>query len=548
MLFRFSRLAMPLAVRWVSLGLASAGLAGCGTTQAPQVDQPQAALSRPEPATPPVSATPLSVESAAVAARFPDPEVSYRTPAFQESRTTFTTQAELQALMKKIASADGKDTPSAATLLTIGKSQSGVPIDALVFTRHPNAKPATLLRGSRPTVLLIGQQHGDEPASAEALLVLAQELVAGGSQHSLLERINVIVVPRANPDGAALQQSMTANGIDINRDHLLLRTPEARALAKLMQDFQPAVVLDSHEYAVQPLFVEKFGAAQRFDALMQYATTMNEPEFVTKAAEEWFRRPMFAGLKPLGLTADWHHATSNALDDKKVSMGGVQPDVARNVIGLRNAVSLMVETRGVGLGTQHLKRRVQTQLSLMSTTLRSAADRAPDLMKLRQYVDNSVRAQACQGKMVVEASLSPSEYTLQMIDPATGADKAVVVNWDSALVLADTKTRPRPCGYWLAADQADAVSRLRALGVKVERFSDAAPVQADAAPKGKAAKGFDAPVDSYYVPLSQPLGNLVVAALESKAAHGYLANGVVTAPDRIARVTTWPKGKRTPVP
>ena len=142
-------------------------------------------------------------------------------------------------------------------------------------------------------MLLVAQQHGDEPAGAEALLVIARSL-ADGPLQALLDRINVIVLPRANPDGAMSAQRETANGIDANRDHLLLRSPEAQAQARLIRMYQPTVVVDAHEYTVVGRYLAKFGAVQRFDALVQYAMTANLPEFITKAAEEWFRQPMVA--------------------------------------------------------------------------------------------------------------------------------------------------------------------------------------------------------------------------------------------------------------
>jgi len=55
-------------------------------------------------------------------------------------------------------------------------------------------------------------------------MVVAREL-AQGLLEPLLARIHVIVVPRANPDGAALGQPGTAQGTDLERDHLSLDHP-----------------------------------------------------------------------------------------------------------------------------------------------------------------------------------------------------------------------------------------------------------------------------------------------------------------------------------
>lgn len=512
---------------------------------------------------------------AAVAARFPEPPVTLRTPAFDPGRTGFTSNDELRQLLRSLVrdgAAAGANTAQ-VRLLGLGSSQAGVPIEALVFTRAPDASAAALRSGTRPTVLLVGQQHGDEPAGSEALLALAQEL-AQGRLAAVLDRINVVVLPRANPDGAQDGKRVSASGIDINRDHLLLKTPEAQAQAQLVREFRPAVVIDAHEYTVVGRYLQKFGTVQRFDALVQYATTANLPAFVTRAAEEWFRRPMLAALKAQGLSAEWYYTTSSDLADKKVSMGGTQPDTGRNVNGLTNAVSILIETRGVGIGRLHLKRRVQTHLVAMGSVLNSAAERAADLAKLRQFVDSEISALACQGEVVVEAAPTPSEYALTMLDPATGADKVVNVVWDSALQLHHVKVRARPCGYWLAAGQVDAVQRLRGLGVVVQRVDDKGVVRGELYRELSREAGvrqdvrgalfdaggvlrvqvetlpalLDVVPGSWYVPLDQPLANLVVAALEPDTQNSYLANHIVTDLAALARVLARPEFRLSVVP
>jgi hypothetical protein len=539
------------------------------------VPQPLPAGTPPAPGGTPDPSTTQAVPplpapySAAVAARFPDPAVDYATPAWADARSGFTTNAELQALLRSlVATGEAAGLPS-VTLLTPGTSQKGVPIQALLFSRVGDAAQ----RATRPTVLLVGQQHGDEPAGAEALLVIAQELARGPLQ-SLLDRINVIVLPRANPDGAQDGRRVTANGIDANRDHLLLKTPEAQAQAQLVREHQPAVVVDAHEYTVVGRYLEKFGAVQRFDALVQYAMTANLPPFMSKASEEWFREPLLADLKAQGLTSEWYYTTSTDLQDKKVSMGGTQPDTGRNVNGLKNAVSILIETRGVGIGRLHLKRRVHTHVTAMRSVLRSTHARAADLLKLRQFVDGDVALQACRGEVVVEAAPTPSEYTLTMLDPTTGADKPVTVAWDSALELRTLKARPRPCGYWLAADQQDAVARLRSLGVQVRRITEAGVARGETYTETGRDEGarqdvrgtvadaaavlrlqvqtvpalIDVPAGSYYVPLEQPLANLVVAALEPDTQNSYIAHRIVTDLAAQVRVLARPELKSVPMP
>jgi hypothetical protein len=421
--------------------------------------------------------------------------------------------------------------------------------------------------------MLVGQQHGDEPAGSEALLVIAQEL-AHGRLEPLLERINVVMIPRANPDGAQDRNRVTASGIDMNRDHLLLKTPEAQAQAQLAREYRPAVIVDSHEYSVVGRYLQKFDAVQKFDALVQYAMTANEPPFITKAAEEWFRQPLLASFKAEGLSTEWYYTTSTDLADKKVSMGGVQPDTGRNVNGLKNAVSFLIETRGVGIGRLHLKRRVFTHVTALRSILQSAALKSAEMARLRAFVEQDVASKACQGEVVVEAAATPSEYVLQMLDPVTGADKPLNVAWDSALELRTLKKRVRPCGYWLSNDQSDAVLRLRGLGVTVMQLAADGDMRAEtyrelsrdtgARPdvRGTVADVngivkvqvqtvptlIDVKGGSYYVPLDQPLANLVVAAMEPDTQNSYFANGIVTNLDAQARVMSVPTATMQALP
>ena len=580
------RFLKPFATRqmlcWLAIGLGGcAALAPPPTTPrapAPSATAPAApgSTSAPTPPAAEPAATPgplAAPYSAAVAARFPDPAVRYNTPALKDGRAGFTTNAEMQALLRSLVTPGEGAGPPGVTLLPLGSSQSGVPIEALLFSRVGDASTSAAQRAARPTVLLVGQQHGDEPAGAEALAVIAQEL-AQGSLQQVLDRINVIVLPRANPDGALAHRRVTANGIDANRDHLLLKTPEAQAQAQLVRDYQPMVVIDAHEYTVVGRYLEKFGAVQRFDALVQYAMTANLPPFITQASEEWFREPLLASLKEQGLTSEWYYTTSVDPQDKKVSMGGTQPDTGRNVNGLKNAISMLIETRGVGIGRLHLARRVHTHVTAMRSVLRSAHTRAAELARLRQFVDSDVSLQACRGELVVEAGPTPSEYTLLMLDPQSGADKPVTVAWDSALVLNNLKSRARPCGYWLAADQTDAVARLRRLGVQVRKVVEVGVARGETYSETSREEGarqdvrgtitdaasvlrvqvqtvqalIDVPAGSFYVSMEQPLANLVAAALEPDTQNSYLSHRIVTDLAAQVRVLARPELKTVAVP
>ena len=100
------------------------------------------------------------------------------------------------------------------------------------------------------------------------------------------------------------------------------------------------------------------------------------------------------------------------MNDKVVSMGGVVPDTGRNIAGLRNAVSFLIETRGVGIGRAHFKRRVHTHLVAMNRILDSAAGEGDALLALLRACGADVAAAAGHGDLVVSGVATPTRHTL----------------------------------------------------------------------------------------------------------------------------------------
>ena len=502
--------------------------------------------------------------SGAVAARFADPGIRYSTPGLAPGRHTFTTNAELSQWLhnlSKVPTANG----TRATVLEIGRSQNGTPIEALIVTRALGVTPNHLAATQRPTVVLMGQQHGDEPASSEALLAIAQEL-AQGQLENLAERLNLIIVPRANPDGAEAGTHATANGTDLDRDHLVLSTPEARALAVLVRDYHPIAVLDAHEYTVAGPYLAKFNALQSYDALLQYATSPNMPAFLTKASQEWYYQPMERALKTQNLSSQWIYTLSDEPNDVQLSMGDARPESARNVNGLKNAVSFAIESRGIGLGHTHLQRRVHTHVIAITSALNSTIERADSLEQVRSFVVRDTSAQACRDQVTIDAAGTPEQRDITLLDPQTGADKVLQVDWNSSLKLRPLESRARPCGYWLAASASTAIERLSLLGVQVLRVAEQGTLLADsyqqtggsavtpqealATLNGQSSpqrvqvalvrSAIDVPAGSYYVPLNQPLASLVVAALEPDTQSSYFAHRVIGDLSDTARIMATP--------
>lgn len=551
-------------LRWSAL-VCTALLAACSSTPLPPwptSSKPQVATpTRPAPEIPVVpqaTTQPIAPANnlvplpynAAVAARFPDPATRYDTPGLAPQRNQFTTASELSSWLNSQASKSlGRDTRLG--IVQPGSSQRGSPIQALVATRAPGIQPSALYDSRRPTVMLVAGQHGDEPAGTEALLIIARELAPGGLLEPLLQQINVILVPRANPDAVEAGTRNAADGTDIAHDHLLLNTPEAKALATLARDYRPVAVVDLQEFPAASIFLQKYQAIQRYDALLQYSATANQNEFVTKAAREWYTAPLRTALSQAGLSSDWYYTTSQDLQDKSISMGSLAPDSLRNISGLKNSVGYLVSSRGSDLGRAHIQRRVHTLVTAATRMLHSSAERAKDLTQVQAFVARETASLACHQQLAVQAEQTPEQRTLTMIQPDTGADQQVRVDWNASLQARTTLSRPRSCGYWLSASAQPAVDRLRLLGLQVLKVAEPGQLLADSYNEARSATpasgayaltrgAVEAPVGSYYLTMNQPMANIAAAALEPDTPYSYLARGLVPTLSDMARVMAPP--------
>ncbi len=103
-------------------------------------------------------------------------------------------------------------------------------------------------------VFMWSQMHGDEPTATSALIDMFDYFRKNPNKDwvkKIAETMTIRAVPMLNPDGAELYQRRNLQGIDINRDAIDLKTPEANLLKRLRDEWNPAIGFNLHNQ--QPL-------------------------------------------------------------------------------------------------------------------------------------------------------------------------------------------------------------------------------------------------------------------------------------------------------
>lgn len=223
----------------------------------------------------------------------------------------------------------------------VGQSVQGRPVDALRFSRPSAPGDHT----PRLKVMIVGSQHGGaEPAGGEALLVIARDLLEGDLR-PLLDRMDVILLPNANPDGRDSGHRSNINVININTDFVQLSQPETRVLVKALRHFQPDVVLDSHESAVlKRKTLAKEGYLTDFYAQYESANHPAVPPELRDFAYEHLLPEMADRTSRKGLPA--HRYIGEITRTRQpITNGGLTLRNFRNLSALHGALSFLVETK-----------------------------------------------------------------------------------------------------------------------------------------------------------------------------------------------------------
>lgn len=486
-----------------------------------------------------ISTTETYAQSAAVRARFADVDVVLDAPTLTAPRPGYTTQDEMMAFL-----AARKSASSRMGLISAGTSQQGRDIPVAFFTKEGVQSLDAAKAFPRPVVWFIGQQHGNEPAGGEGMLALISFL-ASENAASVLDRVTVAVVPRANPDGAAAFTRTAANRADSNRDHMLMLLPETRAIHGAMRELPADVVFDHHEFSVANRWLEKFNAIQGVDIMLLHATNPLVAREISGLAEDLYRPAIDTLLKDKGLSSFWYYTTSNSRRDTVVSMGGNNPGIARNAFGLRGAVSFLVETRGVGIAKDGWQRRVATHFLTAKAVLEATASNA-DSLKAALAAGREAVARSTSD-LVIQARIPTQPVEIPLIDPQTAGAMPTVVPFQDSRRIEPTQVRSRPVGYIMLRGSAEAEAKLRLAGVKLCEVSS--PVEADVeafsvtvrqASANRESINPDANMaativmrrlqvapGSIFVPMRQAAAGVVVAALEPDTPGSYLGVGVI---------------------
>ena len=242
--------------------------------------------------------------------------------------------------------------------------------------------------------------------------------------------------------------------VGLNRDHMSLKAAELAQLHTAYRLFMSEVVLDTHEFTFYGAYNDDWTSAGEYmenadDLETTPATSLNNNPAVTKIGLDMAKRA-FSDATNAGLRVN-HYGTT------------VNNPIGRAYFGLFNAVSFLIETRGIGAGRQNFERRVFSQEVATTSYITYAAEHADEIMKAvaaaradvvakgKTYEESDVLAlyQTKSGKTLTDYTAATVQYSVA--DGSEKVSKAYPLSLNDTL----TRSRVRPTAYVIPADTAN---------------------------------------------------------------------------------------------
>ncbi len=309
--------------------------------------------------------------------------------------------------------------PNLIKIGSIGETQRGRNQISVLLTNQKSTNTDKL------RVTIIGCVHGNEPISTDGMLFLIYRLTQETQYADLLDHLEIQILPDVNADGRESDKRTASNGIDLNRDLTSQEAIESRNIKTAINQFDPQVVLDFHEFNPHRSDFKELSDCYSigYDVMFLYTGNLNVDPAIRKMIAEDFIRPTKSYLIQNQREVSDYATTRRSGKEILLNMGGTASRSSATNYALQNRVSLLMEIRGVTEGNKAVKRRIETSF-LCATSYLKIADSLRNQIRATINSANK-RSTDGAGKIVVTSSPKIKEMPFLFVDECTVKHKTI---------------------------------------------------------------------------------------------------------------------------
>jgi len=443
-------------------------------------------------------------------------------------------------------------------LTTMGYTTEGRALPLLIVGA-PDATPASVRATGKTRVYLQANIHAGEVPGKEALLILLRRL-SSGEYATWTDSLVLLITPIYNADGnervrldnrprqngpvGGMGQRPNAQGLDLNRDHTKLDSPEARSLVRMLNQYDPHAAVDLHTTN-----------GTRHAYYLTYSPPLhpNTPASVDAFLRQRWLPEVTARVKEKHGWDFYYYGNVQRGDDGAQGWYTFdhRPRFNNSYLGLRNRVAILGEAYAYAT----FEDRVKATLWFVEEILDFAQQNAT---AVRRIVEDADRASVVGLPLALRADYARSpEVTILMgeVDqernPYSGDVMLRRRAVSTPMRMAEygsfraTESASAPEAYYVLPEAEDVIERLEAHGIAVVRYAETRRVTAEGFAVDSttsAERPFQGrhertvwgrwvptsetlPPGTAYVSVDQPLGRLAFTLLEPRSDDGFTAWG-----------------------
>ena len=359
----------------------------------------------------------------------------------------------------------------------VSHEQRSLPLLIVSKEQLPAKKPWE--HAKLPAILCVGNIHAGEVCGKEALLMLVRDLVLEESPE-LLEHFVLLIAPIYNADGneqmskdnrpgqvgpeEGMGQRHNQMDLDLNRDYVKLEAPESRAMVRLLRNWEPAVVIDTHTTN---------GSYHR------YTLTYDGPRHPATHPElaDFVRQTLLPGISRKVSDSSGYDTFFYGNFESDHTQWKTYPALPRyggHYVGLRNRISILSEAYSYA----SYKDRVLATQDFVSQCLHEVVAQREKIAKLLDEADK--QASKATSKVALRHRIEPYEdkivvkgYVEQQQDGKPLATDEPhdyeVEHWARSTTDLSVSL---PAAYVFSADLKDCIENLQRHGISVEQLRE----------------------------------------------------------------------------
>ena len=439
---------------------------------------------------------------------------------------------------------------------TFGYTMEGRLLPLVVVGRVRDASPTAVRASGKIRVFIQANIHAGEVEGKEAAQMLLRAL-ARGEHAAWFDSLVLLVAPIYNADGnervkltnrgpqngpvGGMGQRANAQGLDLNRDHMKLESPEARSLVMLFRDYDPQIVMDLHTtdgsfhgyhltYAppLHPNTDTAIVNLLRNDWLPAVTRTIKRRD-----GWDFYYYGDFPGPREPGIERGWYSFDA-------------RPRFNNNYVGLRNRIAILSEAYSYATFEERIRatyRFVEEVLSYArahAATVRrvvaaaDAADVSGQTLALREEFQRTDSVAILVGEVAEDRNPYTGERIFRRLEVRRPE------RMPEFQTFRPTETAVAPAFYYIPADLTKVIALLEAHGVRLERLARAETRTVERFTidsQATATNEFQGhhertlfgrwdsaevtlPESTAVVPVRQPLGRLAFTLLEPRSDDG----------------------------